>query len=87
MTEPEWASAFDDYFITYPFGDCLKAIKIDEDDMDEDLLEACVQKFVVAEVAKGYYLTHEDIEKHLKVINEHGLEPYLEKRLEMIEDG
>lgn len=86
MTLPEWTSVFDEYTISYPFGDSLKAIRIREDDVDNQLLEECVEDLLVSEVAKGYYITHEDIEDHLKVINEHGIEPYLKKRLEMVAD-
>ena len=82
----DWTDAMDRYSIGHPFGDFVKAIEINEDDVDEELLETCVENFVVAEVAKGYYITHEDIEEHLDVINEHGMEAYLQKRLELMSD-
>jgi len=82
----DWTDAMDRYSISHLFGDSLKAIEINEDDVDEELLETCVENFVVAEVAKGYYITHEDIEEHLEVINEHGMEAYLQKRLELVSD-
>jgi hypothetical protein len=86
MTEPDWSSAIDRYTITYPFGDTPRAIKINEEDVDDELLQACVEQYIISKVAKGYYITHEDIEQHLEVINEHGIEAYLEKRLERAED-
>ena len=68
----DWTDAMDRYSISHLFGDSLKAIEINEDD--------------VVEVVKGYYITHEDIEEHLEVINEHGMEAYLQKRLELVSD-
>lgn len=82
----DWTDAMDRYSISHPFGDFLKTIEINEDDVDEELLETCIETFVVAEVVKGYYITHEDIEEHLEVINEHGMEAYLQKRLELVSD-
>jgi hypothetical protein len=86
MTESEWMGDFDYYSIVYPFVDWLQAIKIREDDVSDELLSECVEKHIVSEVAKGYYVTHEDIEQHQEIINEHGIETYLEKRLELVED-
>ena len=82
----DWTDAMDRYSISHLFGDSLKAIEINEGDVDEELLETCVENVVVAEVAKGYYITHEDIEEHLEVINEHGREAYLQKRLEVVNE-
>lgn len=91
MTESEIESDWDDYLseyrIRHPFTGEFKAIKISEDDVGEELLEKCIGKHVVAEVSKGYFISPRDIEKHLEVINERGMKAYLEKRLELVEDG
>lgn len=86
MMESDWEDYLDKYRIKYPFGGGLKAIKVREEDVDDELLEKCVENHIVSEVSKGYFITHEDIEEHQEVINEHGIEAYLEKRLEMVGD-
>jgi hypothetical protein len=86
MTELDWMDDWDDYRITYPFGEGLPAIEVREDDIDDELLRECAEKYIVSEVAKGYYITHENIEQHKEVISEHGIEAYLKKRLELVED-
>jgi hypothetical protein len=86
MIESDWDNYLNEYSIEYPFGGDLKAIKVREDDVDSELLSECVEKHIVSEVSKGYYITHEYIERHLEAIKEHGIEAYLEKRLELVED-
>lgn len=83
---PEWASALDEYSISYPFGGALKAIEVDEADVDDELLERCIEERIIPDVAEGYFITYQNIEKHLEVIKEHGMEAYLEKRLEKVDD-
>ena len=84
--ESDWDDYLDanEYSINHPLGGDLKAIEIREDEVDSELLSKCVKKYIVPEVSKGYYITHEDIENHQEVINEHGIEAYLEKRLEEV---
>lgn len=86
MIESDWDDYLDEYNIEYPFHGRLKAIKIREDDVDNELLTQCVEKHIVSKVSKGHFITHEDLEQHLKDIKEHGMEAYLEKRLELVED-
>jgi hypothetical protein len=86
MIESDWNDYLDEYSIKYPFDGDLKAIKVREEEVDSELLSECVENHIVSEVSKGYYITHEDIEQHLEVINEHSMEAYLEKRLELVED-
>lgn len=86
MMESDWDDYLDEYSIKYPFGGGLKAIKVRGEEVDDELLEECVENHIVSEVSKGYFITHEDIERHLEVIKEHGIEAYLEKRLELVEN-
>jgi hypothetical protein len=86
MMESDWDDYLGKHSIRYPFDGSLKAIEVDEDDVDSELLKECVNNYVISEVSKGYFVTHEDIERHLEVINEHGMEAYLEKRLEVFND-
>ena len=86
MTNQGWEDSLDWYSIKYPFGDHLKAIEINQDEVNDRLVEECVQRYIVAETASGYLITHKDIEKHLEVINDHGMEAYLKKRLELVEN-
>jgi hypothetical protein len=86
MIGSDWDDYLDEYRIKTPFGGGLKAIKIREEEVSDELLQECVENYIVSEVSKGYFITHEDIERHLEVINEHGMEPYLQKRLEVLDD-
>jgi hypothetical protein len=83
--EEDWDAYIEEYSIKYPFDD-LKAIEVDRDDVDSELIKECVDSYVISEISKGYFITHEDIERHLEHIDEHGMEAYLEKRLELVED-
>lgn len=78
---------FEEYPIREPFGGGLKAIKISEDKLGDELLTECVENHIVAEVAAGHFITHKNIEEHQKVLQEHGMEAYLEKRLELVDDA
>lgn len=86
MIKSDWDDYLDEYSIEYPLDGSLKAIKIREDEVDSELLSECVESYIVTELSNGYYITHEDIEDHLEIINEHGMEAYLEKRLELVRD-
>jgi hypothetical protein len=86
MIESDWDDYLEEYRIKHPFGGDLKAIKVREDDVDSELLSECVDSYIVTELSNGYYITHEDIEDHLEIINEHGMEAYLEKRIELVRD-
>jgi hypothetical protein len=86
MTEPEWMEEFEEHPIRELFGSEVKAIKIIESDVGDELLTECVKNYIVAEVATGYFITHEHIEEHQEVIKEHGMEAYLRKRLEVLDD-
>lgn len=86
MIEEDWDDYLEEYSVKEPFGVGVKAIKLREEDVDDELLKECVEKYIVSEVSKGYFITHEDIEKHQEVINEHGIEAYLQKRLELLGD-
>jgi len=86
MTEPEWVDELDKYKISQPFAGSLKAIKIREDEIDDELLDICIENYIISKVEKGYFITHEDIEQHLEIIEEHGMETYLEKRLEVLDE-
>jgi len=86
MVESDWDDYLDEYKIKHPLGGGLKAIKVREDKIDSKLLSECVENHIVSDVSKGYYITHENIEWHLEAIKEHGIEAYLEKRLELVED-
>ena len=83
--EEDWDAYIEECSIKCPFGD-LKAIELDKDDVNSGLIDKCIDNYVISEVSNGYVITHEDIEQHLEVINEHGMEAYLEKRLELVED-
>lgn len=87
MIESDWDDYLDEYSINYLFDGDLKAIQVREDDVDDELLGECVQNYIISEISKGYFITHEDIEEHQEVINEHGMEAYLQKRLELVSDG
>lgn len=86
MSDSDWIEDLDKYHISRPFGEFFEAIKINEDDVDNELLTECVENFVVAEVAAGYFIAPENIEQHLEAINEHGVEAYLEERLRRVQD-
>jgi len=83
--EEDWDAYTEEDSIKYPFAD-LKAIEVDKDDVDRELIDKCVENYVLSEVSKGYFITHENIEQHLEVINEHGMEAYLQKRLEVLNE-
>jgi hypothetical protein len=83
--EEDWDAHIEEYSINYPFGD-LKAIELDKDDVNSELIDKCIDNYVISEVSNGYVITHEDIEQHLEVINEHGMEAYLQKRLEVVNE-
>lgn len=84
--ESDWENFLEKYSIEYPFDADLKAIKIREDDVNDELLKECVEDYIISKVSMGYFITDEDIEQHLEVINEHGMEAYLKKRLELLEN-
>ena len=86
MTNQGWEESLDWYTVKYPFNDDLKAIEVDQDDVDDRVLKKCVQKYVVVETAGKYIITHENIGEHLEVINERGMEAYLKKRLELVKN-
>jgi hypothetical protein len=86
MPESDWTEEFGKYHISRPFGKYFQAIEINEDDVDSELLAECVENFVVAEVAAGYIIAPENIEQHLEVIKDHGMEAYLKERLRRVQD-
>jgi hypothetical protein len=87
MIESDWDDYLDEYSIDYIFDGDLTAIQVQEEDVDDELLRECVQNYIISEISEGYFITHEDIEEHQEVINEHGIEAYLQKRLELVNDG
>jgi hypothetical protein len=84
--EVDFAAILEDYnqkhHITYPLGQSLPVIEIDQDQVNDELIEECIDRRILADVASGVLLSHPELEHQQRVINEIGIEDYLRGRLE-----
>lgn len=72
----------EEYTLSSQFDSFYKAIEIEADDIPDDLLERCIENFIISEVAAGYFITHSDIDKQLERIQAEDIETYLKQRLD-----
>jgi hypothetical protein len=83
--EEDWDAYTEEYRVKNPFGD-LKAIEVDKSDVNSELIDECIEMFIISEVSEGCFLAPKNIEHHLKIVNEYGIEPYLEERLRRVKN-